>query len=1347
MEVIRSLFERRTKKDNRGMSFVEVLCAVAIFSLIASTVAGVVVVCARLYRNGVADTSMQQEAQFTANQVGGLIKDANRVEYNDGTGFGTDPGYLIFRTDTEGYFVAHNATNRELNYYTFTIQPDGSMPLTGPSLLSENVSAFSMNYPDFDKTRAVDLVMTMDNGDRTYNMSYTMTARNEVVQDIEFSEVTTANIDFENEIYMVPGETWNIPVSVGGETGGIDIVCDSGVTVDNTHYNQGQSFTNMQVTLDKTVIEDTKIVTVNTVKLVDGTTTPVASRTLTIHVRRVNVVNVTYTTDRSDTTSGTYEEAGTVFTFYANVTASNYNRKAGKQWDNEYKEPNAVIWEASVTINGAAAPLNEYFVKTAENGNATTPTVKYKLKKAMPAGMKFTVKAISLHRRGTTTDGGGNIVKTNKNGASYCDLSGNDADIYGVQIIEPRETKLEGLSYMVLEPNETATIATNIKSLGAVSSGIKVEVKGAKDSNTSVSYADGNLTVKIGKEETGMTQEYKKKDNSGNTTLANGSGIIKVVLYPEEKTYVENMSNAAEVYVFVRRVTGITLGYKIMTNSHYTQTTPFKAGTCYQFKTKIKGTNLNPLWFETDQSKSSAEYLRRFGAEFKWQFKKDGVETDMKGSAYRLSDYDMITDLAGNSQYCQGVFENEYVRVSLIGVNGSDKDEPVLNLELKKDYPKNTEFEVTSTLLHPEGTYTFNGNSRQTNNTGLEYDNISAVTSLNSVLDFEQECIVADPTQGLTTRVASTGTVIDTSHMLCVPIEVKTTLRKLNLKIEGNQKPGTQVYTDLTDFRSNGTSYVYLGIDKDEPDSNDLKLIVDAVSIEDSNGDYPLVTLEIPIHVRRVTDVTVKNSEGCNSEGAALKFEASADGLYGTQYFEPHTSEDGTKLYPWDTKGYNGTDYVGYMTPYAWKWSMSFDDGKSWHTFVENGNGKLVVDPADTKLTEYIKDSDSSGLEYDKKFSSIVTKRQETLTITLKKKLPVGTIIRATSLHAAGENRGGKEYAEVYGDYIIKDNPDPDDPFDDKDVEYLEGFRRGEDFTFSYEDSKEIDNLRSAANSSNNKIDFNKGHWYWRFREITGQNSKGELTYGNWTQYYKMVNNSPSVKKIDAAGSEATVLLPDKRYQIELAMMVLDNGKLMWPKDKSLLNTEGNGLEDYEQGWDDSDKETPKDDYRSRYNIPRSSITFSTLSDYSGSLYNYTVSNEGKCVGSMSKPITVSADSSKQFKVNLQEDGYAIKSTYFQNSSNVRIQEYTESGWQLVSDSIINNLDMQQHSQFVLIKNFSGLNKGSIYRLSFEADSGDRWCTISGTIMNPVYNRIGNSQKYLLCGSNGTAGYIYFKVE
>ena len=54
-------------RDDRGMSLVEVLCAVAIFSLVAAVIAGVVTVSARIYRNGVSQTSLQQEAQYLSN--------------------------------------------------------------------------------------------------------------------------------------------------------------------------------------------------------------------------------------------------------------------------------------------------------------------------------------------------------------------------------------------------------------------------------------------------------------------------------------------------------------------------------------------------------------------------------------------------------------------------------------------------------------------------------------------------------------------------------------------------------------------------------------------------------------------------------------------------------------------------------------------------------------------------------------------------------------------------------------------------------------------------------------------------------------------------------------------------------------------------------------------------------------------------------------------------------------------------------------------------------------------------------------------------------------------------------
>lgn len=1385
----------RRNNDNRGMSLVEILCAVAIFSVVAATVSGIVIVSSRLYNKGVTQTSLQQEAQYIANQVGYIIKGANQIDAN--SSMGGYSGIKVVTSENGGSFIGFQ--DNKLYYALYEEDSAGNITnLSSFEPIAEHVESFTMTQ--FPESSSIELNITLNNGKEKYQMDYNMTTRNEVVQNINFSNIPTVGIDCENSIILVPGETYNLSVSTFGDTGGIDVDTGSlsGVTVkDNSgnsvtsaHYPQSGTI-NIPVTIDKSVTDSSKTIIIKTTRTAGDGTTPIKTLLVKFNIRRVNAVSVTHDVDWKNTANNTYEAAGSVFTFYANVQSYNAQQKA-ETWDAGWKQPAAVEWSSELKLGSTVTPVSDYFeeVDRVESSDTEMPHIKYRLKKDMPANLVFSVKAVSRHRRGE-----------NKNNQSYFDTSGNDEDIYGIDIVKPRDTKLNGTYYMALEPNEDGTVSIDdISVLGGIPE-LACTINGAVDSTTTAEVVDDNIKIHLGNDEYGSKMFYKNKDGGS----SQGEGIIKIYIHPKDAMSDDITDKGAVLYVFVRRVTELTLNYKIMDNPTDSNpnpvTEPLKKDVVYQFRTNVRGTNLEYLWFEegkpqVDADKSDklndADYCKRFAVEFKWEVIANNDESNplMKGKTFwnSKSQDNKSIPVYSDPKFCVGDFgtenygsdgKNPNFRVQFLAL--ANKNGPNLNVKLLTDFPKNTEFRVTATALHTKGNYSFTDTDNttvirdvgSTNKAGIKYhDDYSETVSLNNVIEFNGSYPVADPTQGTPETDVAGNPVLDSSgkavystkHVMRVPITVLSPIG--DIKAYTSDSTSTDVLKVLrvencnwNDVQPNdkgvkkGTGYVYLEVGKDAVEDEEYGIEVYAMAVKDHIIDPDtgrpktwLAKIEVPIHIRRVTEVAVDlEKTSVNMANSKMEFTATAGGRNG-QYFGIQTDENGNVCL-WDEPGANGTDYVGYMTPYAWKWSMSFDDGKSWHTFVENEKGKLVVDPADTKLTEYVKESDSSGLVYDDKLTSIVTRRQETLTITLKKKLPVGTVIRATSLHAAGENRGGKEYADVFGEWVIEDIVDPDDPFDDKDVDYLQGFRRGEDYTFSYEDSKEIQNLSTAASNSNNTIDYNKGHWYWRFREITGQSSNGELTYGEWTQYYKMVNNSPSVKKINGEGREATVLLPDKRYQIELALMVLDNGKLMWPKDKSLLNTEGNGFEDYTQGWSDSDKETPKDDYRSRYNIPRACITYSNPSDYNGSLYNYTVNNEGKCVGSMSDPVVVSADSSKQLKVNLEENGYAIKSTYFQGSIDVRIQEYTESGWQLVSDSIKNNLDMQQHSQFVLIKNFSDLNKGSIYRLSFEADSNDRWCTVSGTLMNPVYNNIGKGQKYLLCGSNGTAGYIYFTVK
>ena len=61
------------RKENRGFTLVELICGIGILSCITAAVATVLVVSAKSYRNGIADTGLQQEGVYRLNLFGGLV--------------------------------------------------------------------------------------------------------------------------------------------------------------------------------------------------------------------------------------------------------------------------------------------------------------------------------------------------------------------------------------------------------------------------------------------------------------------------------------------------------------------------------------------------------------------------------------------------------------------------------------------------------------------------------------------------------------------------------------------------------------------------------------------------------------------------------------------------------------------------------------------------------------------------------------------------------------------------------------------------------------------------------------------------------------------------------------------------------------------------------------------------------------------------------------------------------------------------------------------------------------------------------------------------------------------------
>lgn len=247
-----------------------------------------------------------------------------------------------------------------------------------------------------------------------------------------------------------------------------------------------------------------------------------------------------------------------------------------------------------------------------------------------------------------------------------------------------------------------------------------------------------------------------------------------------------------------------------------------------------------------------------------------------------------------------------------------------------------------------------------------------------------------------------------------------------------------------------------------------------------------------------------------------------------------------------------------------------------------------------------------------------------------------------------------------------------------------------------------------------------------RVREILGEDASGNILYGPWSSYRRTKEGS-SAKKLNA--EETRSFLPDKRYQLEMAFMAVNQNTktIYWPYDNSLFEA-GTGFESYNKAWSTDTPQTAKAVYSSTYNIGRACITFKKDS------------TSYKCIGSLEDPVVLHAGGS--FQIDL--DGYTIEYGHYQGKCYARVQELVGNTWVEVGNK---GWSIQDRSSFFLIKDIQDSAKGT-YRISFKVvdDSGADWTKFTGDMWNPVYTGYEDTE-FLLCGSNGTAGYIYIRIE
>ena len=1068
--IMKSMLSKMVKKvhrDDRGLSLVEVLCAVAILALVTGVIGSVIVISTRTYRRGISETNIQQEAQLAANNIGNIVKDACSVIY--GTGDSSAPdyngGYYFkngdlservpeggdFKKQTEGYTELSIITNDKVQY-TMTYDEHNEMllyreydtetgnPRTDSEIMAQNIVSFAADTADFKKNKTIKLNMTVEDKDtnRQIPMEYTMTSRNGEGEGGTYVSSTddVVIVFVEGDVVMVPGETYQIPITVSGKLReGLEWGTVTGLTPG------ALTLTYAEVTVPLDTTDLTGSLEIHTRDKKEDSS-PKATASSNVRIRRVNQVAVSHSINREHSTGHMIETTGAEYMFSANVTGNELAKNVAYNYDSDYKTAQAVLWSWVMEIDGTElarrewtgaqnasgqweftphdtgrAQFDEYIEIMSEKEDVLLPEFGLRLKKDLPAGFKLTVRATSKHALGV-----------NKADSRYYDaLSSDPKDIYyGEDVIEPRETILNSDLEIILEPQETGRVALGMK--GGITDRVTFDYHNATDVRSDANPNGTTVTYDAAADEAVITLG---KDEKGSGALATGDKYTFTV---------DALVNGVKKSTITVRVCRIDeLSIEVFDNFTGKDNQLQKLPT-YDFRAR----------FNVSDGKNDA--TMQSAIKHLIQYKEDGtpdksvVEKTLSSRiTWELIDYnangeivysDSVICMAGVGASDKGEVKGKYekerkgyyqvvnIKPSRIEQNPDGtwfiKQLPEIDISPEADtptgLPANYELKVTIEALHPLATVS----SVTYNKTGEPYGVAEASASVKGdlTIDTPTKLVIVEPGQGTNDKTSSDKEMI-------VPIQVHgNAVYRMEAKISGNSSNGTKLssYTDKDRYGNtnpymagNSTSaaqmrtwYMGLLIDENEKgDSNGrIQIHIDAYNSQNKVIAYT----DFELGVRRVDKVDVrvvdgKKIEDINKEGSKVKLEAlpKGRGNNGTEFYDIQKDEKGG-ICRWEQKGHGE-----YIEPSPMEWTMLINKTEKplseWTEYFETDNDKAIK-------TAVNKDAHKATVEF-----------------TLKQPLPNGTKIRAYSLHARGDNgkketdsayekynKSGKEYGDVYGE-------------------------------------------------------------------------------------------------------------------------------------------------------------------------------------------------------------------------------------------------------------------------------------------------------------------------------------------
>lgn len=227
------------RKNNKGITMIEVLLAIAITAMLGTLVTGFIIFTTRSYGKSLNESTLQEDAQVILAQLNNYIINADdTVEYKvNGTLCKSDAlsGAASFSTKElciysnvgtgkTVEYIKWTATDKKLTYRMDNIDASGSVSTSiAEEVLATKISDFQVDLTNLDSSRQVKVALAVDGtAGEVYTADATVYLRNGMVSSVS-SNPTTPVVSAVNSVTVIPaskelkfGESWDFNARVYG---------------------------------------------------------------------------------------------------------------------------------------------------------------------------------------------------------------------------------------------------------------------------------------------------------------------------------------------------------------------------------------------------------------------------------------------------------------------------------------------------------------------------------------------------------------------------------------------------------------------------------------------------------------------------------------------------------------------------------------------------------------------------------------------------------------------------------------------------------------------------------------------------------------------------------------------------------------------------------------------------------------------------------------------------------------------------------------------------------------------------------------------------------------------------